>query len=137
MPNLQSALMARLLAASSVTDLCDNRIHWVNFPQPTAYPRVRLQTIGDPRDYTLEGEQPFREARVTADCHALYHEDAHELAGVIVAAMQGGAKFLGIQFGRTTAEGPRDSGEKTSEGFIYQASVDLLIWHGLAQVQEN
>ena len=129
MPDMQDALVRRLIADDAVSNIASDRLDWVNVSQDTPRPYVRLQTISDPRPITLEGEQEFRETRVQADCFADDYASARALAYAIIEAVRPGGTHFGIVFGRTTAEGPRDLGEDTSEGFVHRASVDLLVWH--------
>ena len=129
MPDMQDALVRRLIADDAVSNIAGDRLEWVNVPQGTPRPYGRLQTISDPRPITLEGEQEFRETRVQADCFADDYGTARALAYAIIKTMRAGGVPSDIVFGRTTAEGPRDLGEDTPEGFVHRASVDLLVWH--------
>lgn len=129
MPNMQTALTARLLAAAGVTAIAGTRQHWNVVPQATAYPCLRLQTISDPRPQHLGDYDGARQTRVQVDCFARSYAQARALAEAVIADMAQPATVSGVRFGRTRAEGPRDLGEQTPEGFIHRMSVDLLIEH--------
>lgn len=124
---MQTALVARLLAAAGVTAIAGTRQHWNAVPQGTALPYMRMQTISDVRPQHLTGYDGARQTRVQVDCFARRYSEAQALANAVIAATATPATVSGVRFGRTRAEGPRDLGEQTPEGFIHRMSVDLLI----------
>lgn len=126
---MQAALRARLIANGGLSALVGSRIYWVNRPANSALPAIRLQTISDPREETLTGYRDLRETRVQCDCFALTYAESRSLAGLVVTALEPAALNNAVQFGRTSAEGPRDLGEDTTAGYIFRASVDLLVRH--------
>jgi hypothetical protein len=128
LPDFATALRARLIADADVA-AATTRIHWGIVPQNTAFPYVRLTTISDPRPEHLQGYDTARVTRVQADCFALTYSAARGLAEDIIAAVAVPVATGGIAFGRVKAEGPRDLGEDTANGFIHRASVDLLVEH--------
>lgn len=129
MANLQTALLARLKAATGVSAIT-NRIAWGSLPQGAALPYVRLNTISDPRPEHLRGYHGARQVRVQADCYASTPAAARALAEAIVAATAAPATVTGIKFGRTKAEGPQDLGEDVpGVGRIENAQIDLIIEH--------
>lgn len=132
MADFASALFARLTADAQVKAVVGSRVYWVNRPQGTPLPAIRLQTISDPRPAHLGGYDGARITRVQADCMAATYGAARQLAEKVVAAVVTPATVGGIQFGHTKAEGPIDLGEDTASGFVYRASVDLLVEHRLA-----
>ena len=129
MADMQAALTARLLAAVAVTAIAGTRIHWTKVPQGTALPYARMQTISDLRPQHLTGYDGARQTRVQVDCFAKKYAEARAMAEAVIAAMALPATVSGVRFGRTRAEGPRDLGEDTPDGFIHRMSVDLLIEH--------
>ena len=132
MPDLQSALRARLIADAAITAAIGTRAFWVLVPQDAPLPYLRMQTVSDPRPQHLGGYNGARETRVQVDCFAKDYATARALAENIIAAVAEPATVAGVKFGRIKAEGPRDLGEDTSTGFIHRLSMDLLIWHSLA-----
>ena len=132
MADMQSALRTRLRTAPSVSTI-STAFHWVKVPEGASLPYVRLQTISDPRPRDLKGPIGGRETRVQADVFAASYGQARALANAIIAEIEPPARVDDIQFGRTIAEGPQDLGEDVEgQGHIYRASVDLLVWHSLA-----
>lgn len=132
MPDFASALHARLTADPQVAASVSMRVYWVNRPQNSDLPAIRLQTISDPRPEHLNGYDGARVVRVQADCFATTYGGARQLAEKVIAAVSAPATAGGIVFGHTKAEGPRDLGEDTASGFVHRASVDLLVEHRLA-----
>ena len=132
MPDFASALYARLTADAAVSAVVGTRVYWVNRPQDSALPAIRLQTVSDPREQHLKDYTGARQTRVQADCFAATYGAARQLAEKVVTALANPGTHGGVVFGRIKAEGPRDLGEDTAAGFIHRASIDLLVEHRLA-----
>lgn len=132
MADFAAALRARLIADATVAGVVGTRVHWTLVPQDSALPYIRLQTVSDLRPSDLEGYDGTRETRVQADCFATRHAAARTLAEAVIAAAIAPFTQDGVAFGRIEAEGPRDLGDDTPQGYIHQSSLDLLIWHRLA-----
>lgn len=127
MPDMQTALRTRIVAAVG-----HNRVYWVKVPQGAVLPYVRLQTVSDPPELDLDGETEARETRVQADCFGADYATARAQTKAIKDDATAPATVGGVIFGRTVVEGPRDLGEDIATTFIFQLSMDLLIWHRLA-----
>ena len=123
MADFAPALLARL------TGLAGGQVFWSIVPAGKALPFVRLQTISDARPEHLKGADGARVTRVQADFFAATPKAARVLAFAGIAAVAAPATVAGVQFGRTSAEGPRDLGEDGTQDFIHRASVDLLVNH--------
>lgn len=119
--------VAALVVAGGV-----KRIYWVNRPQNSLLPAIRLQTISDGRPMHLKGYDSARVTRVQADCFAKTYGEARQLAEKVITAVAVPDTVDGVAFGFTKAEGPRDLGEDTAAGFVHRASLDLLVEHKLA-----
>lgn len=132
MADFAEALKARALADPDVSSLIGAEIHWVNVPQGRSTPYVRFQIISDPRPEHLGGYNGARVTRVQADCFAAQWGLARKIAGALITAFAVPDTVNGVQFGRIKAEGPRDFGEDTPDGFIHRSSIDLLVEHKLA-----
>lgn len=130
MADLQSALVARLLADAGVNAITTS-IHWTLVPQGSDLPYVRLQTISDPRPQDLKGYHTSRVVRVQADCMARKYKTARALSEAIIAAVAMPAEFAGVRFGRGNAQGPRDLSEEIANTWIHRMSTDLLISHSI------
>ena len=132
MPDMQSALVARLKSAAPIAGIVGSRIYWTKVPQDTDLPYIRMQTISDERPADLEEYDAARETRVQVDCFAESYQTARALAEAVIYSTAEPATISGVRLGRTKAEGPRDLGEDIAGKFIHQLSIDLLIWHRLA-----
>ena len=132
MSHFKDALRARLLADAAVAALVGRRIRWGVVPPKDVLPYVRLQVISDPRPEDLEDYTDARVTRIQCDCFATTDDAVTAVADAIIAAVDAPATVGGIAFGRTKAEGPRDLGEDSEEGFIHRASLDLLAEHSRA-----
>lgn len=133
MADLESALVARLLADAPLAALVGTRIHWNFVPQGKALPYIRLQVISDPRPQTLKDYDAARLTRVQVDCMADKSATATAMGMAVIAAVAGPDTVSGVIFGRAKAEGPRGGGEDVpGTGFVHRASLDLLVEHRLA-----
>lgn len=129
MPSMQTALVNRLLADTGVAAIVGTKIKWGKVPQNTARPYIQLIVVSDPRPQHLKGYDGSRTARVQADCYGTTYAQAHAAAAAVIAAVAQPAITADGRFGRTHAQGPRDLGEDTADGFVHRASVDLLVRH--------
>lgn len=137
MADMQAALFARLAADPVIADALASsgltRIFWMAPPQGTGRPYVRLQTITDQMPQHLKGYDAGRQTRVQVDVFADKYAEARNIAKSIISALAEPANAAGVKFGRTKAEGPRDLGDDVEGvGFVYRASMDLLVEHSLA-----
>jgi hypothetical protein len=131
MADFATALRGRLTGDIDVIAAVGTRVYWGIVPQSAALPYIRLQTISDPRDEHLKGYDGARVTRVQADCFAGSYAAARALAEDVIAAVAVPTATGGVQFGRVKAEGPRDLGEDTANGYVHRASLDLLVEHKL------
>lgn len=132
MADFATALRARLVADSAVAAIVGTKVYWTLVPQGTALPYIRMQTVSDPRPEHLRGYQSARQTRVQVDCFAGSYATARALAEAVIATAAFPSTVGGVAFGRTKAEGPRDLGEDTGNGFVHRLSLDLLTEHSLA-----
>lgn len=130
MPDMQTALRARLLAAEPVTAIAGQRVTWLVRPQGSALPALTLQAITGERRQHLKGFVGARSTTVQIDSWAESYGAAKALIEAALAAAVGAGTFSGVRFGRATDVGePRDLGEQTSTVFLFRQSVDLTVWH--------
>lgn len=127
MPELQPAIIARILATPAIG--VGNRAFWLNVPAGTALPYLRLQIVSDPRIEHLEGYDTARVTRVQADAFALLGSEAHAIWQALIDEFEQPRTIGGVDFGHSSAVGPRDLGEDTPAGFVHMVSGDLLIEH--------
>lgn len=132
MADFATALRGRLIAAPAVSAVT-TKIFWGIVPQNTPLPYVRMQVVSDPRPQHLQGYDGARVTRVQADGFAMTYGEARQLSEAIIAAVAAPATFGGVQFGRTSAEGPQDLGEDVPGiGYVHRMSLDLLTEHKMA-----
>jgi hypothetical protein len=124
-----SAFVQRLLADSGVAAAVGDRIFWLNVPQNTAFPYVRLQVISDPRTGHLQGADDARISLVQADCMASSYGAQRAASDEIIRAASLPATVAGVRFGRTLASGPTDEGEDTARGFVFRGRIELMVEH--------
>lgn len=127
--DLAQAVRDRLIAAVAVTTVVNDRIFWVQRDQGSDLPAVVLQLISRQRPELLDGEEDMLTSRVQAKCMAASHAAAWGLASAVRAALLPEAEVGDMLFWRATADGPRDLGEQTAEGFVHAASIDLILRH--------
>lgn len=127
MADFATALRSRLTGLAAGT-----RVYWTLVPQGTALPYVRMQTVTDPRLEHLQGYDGARVTRVQVDCFAATYAAARSLSEAVISAVAQPATVGGVRFGRVKADGPRDLGEDTANGFVHRLSLDLLAEHSLA-----
>lgn len=132
MADFATALRSRLAADTEVAAVVAARIFWGIVPQAAALPYIRIQTISDPRPQHLTGYEGSRTTRVQVDCFAAKYGTARALAEDVIAAVALPETVGSVRFGRVKAEGPRDLGEDTAQGYVHRASLDLLVEHSLA-----
>lgn len=127
MADFATALRGRLTGLAT-----GNKVYWGIVPQGAALPYLRMQAISDPRPEHLQGYDAARVTRVQIDCFASTYAAARALAEAVIAAVSTPTTTGGVRFGRIKAEGPRDLGEDTAQGYTHRASLDLLVEHALA-----
>ncbi len=123
-----TAALRTVLAGASGLPL--NRLHWGAVTQATPLDYIRMQVISDPRPQHMAGYDEARETRVQVDYYSATYKAARDGANRIIAATTEPMTVGDVVFGRIKAEGPRDLGEDVAGvGFVYRASLDLLVWH--------
>lgn len=132
MADFATALRTRLTTDGPLSPLIGTRVYPLIRPQNSPLPAIRYQVVSDPRPEHLQGYDGARVSRVQVDCFAETYIGARDVAEKAIAAVASPATVAGIQFGRTSAEGPRDLyNDVDGGGQIYGASVDLLVEHRL------
>lgn len=126
--DMQGALRARLLAAAPVTALVSQRIYWVDRPQGSSLPVIRLQVVSDPRPQHLKGFQTLRETRVQVSVLAETYASARAVTEAAIAALVPQNTSNGIIFDRALVDAADESGDQTETQFIHHHRTDLLIW---------
>lgn len=135
--DLGDALTARLSGAAAVTDLVDNRIHWVLRPQGEELPALVLRQVSSlALAETVDDEGGMWLTRVQCDCYAKTSSEANRLAKAVgdelveFAVVTAGAEEM--LFWNGDREGPVDLGEDTSQGFEHRAMLEVVLRHSEA-----
>lgn len=126
MPDLQSALRARLIADAAITAAIGTRVYPRNIPQDKPYPAVRYFVPTEIADRVLAGMTGRFTARVQFDVLGPSYSAAWNIARCIQKALEQPGAFEGVQFGYSDATIRDGGGDDTSQGFIHMVSVDLL-----------
>jgi len=126
--DMQSALLARFLAAAPLAALVGQRITWMQRPQSDALPALVLQTISDGRPQHYKGFQALRSTRVRADTWATSYGVARAVSEAVIAAGFAEHRANGVQFRRAQIDGPTDFLEDGATKPLHRSSVDLVLW---------
>jgi len=99
-------------------------------PAIAGLPAVTLQTISEPINPLMKGEDALRETRVQVNCYADSRQGADDLRDAVLAARPTRSVSGGTNFRRITAEGGRSGSDTADAGLItYWTMIDLMIWH--------
>lgn len=129
--DLGEALIARLQAASAVTNIVGTKIYWVQRPQGTTLPAVVLRMAGGLEVENLENDDAdYSETNVTVDCFGRSNLEAKNLARAVRNALKPGGTQGSFSFDESTISRPIDLGEADVEGWKYRATLDCVIRHG-------
>lgn len=129
--DLGAAIVARLVADTTVNGLTGGRVSWVRRKQGDALPAVVLSGVGGSADDLLVEDADIIESLVQADCYAETHVAAWALARAVTAALKEAATVGGFEFWNSEISRPVDLGEQTDEGFVHRAMLNMTIRHGI------
>jgi hypothetical protein len=126
---MEEAFIAYLLATPAITAVTGNRIHWMEIPQASPYPAVRLQVVSTVPDYTYEGAQGLKRSRVQIDCYALSYQSGKAVARTIEARLSGEKFTQGpIRFEGCFMDAERDGFEPTAPpDKLFVISLDFIV----------
>lgn len=125
----QGALRARLIAASPVTALVEQRIYWVDRPQASALPAVTLQTVTEDRPQHMQGFDGLDVSTVQMDVWGASYAQVQQIKEAALAAVIPENTGNGVRFARAFVDFIRDLGERVETQFIHRASIDLIFHH--------
>jgi hypothetical protein len=128
--DLGAALLARLNAATAVTDIVGTRIYWIQRPQGTERPAVVLRQTGGLDVETLDGSSEMIEANITVDCFGQSNLETKALARAVKAALKPPGLQGDFSFDASDVNGPIDLGEPGVEAWEHRATLDCVIRHG-------
>jgi hypothetical protein len=126
---MEEALIAYLLATPAITSLTGTRIYWMEIPQGSAYPAVRLQVISTVPDYTYEGAQGLKRSRVQVDCYAGSYLGSKAVARTIETLISGEKFTQGpVRFEGCFMDAERDGFEPTAPpDKLFLTSLDFIV----------
>lgn len=127
---MEEALVAYLLAGSSLAALVGTRIHWVRSPQGTVSPRVVLYRISGLRDMRMAGPTGLVSSRVQCDCIGTTYGSAKATARALEARLSGYSGTTGgIVFQGAFLVGERDDFFDTdTPDKLFRTSLDFNLW---------
>lgn len=122
---MEQEFRALLIATSTVTAVCGNRIDWGDSAQGAPMPRVVLNVIGNAEGLTQQGPDGLFSGRVQVDCYAISYAQAKTLARAVRSRLHG---YAGGGFQLVTGASERDSRESgTNEAERpFRVSLDFL-----------
>jgi hypothetical protein len=129
--DMESALRARLLAASPVTALVAQRVYWVDRPQASALPSITLQHVTDERVQHYTGFNDLQPGYVQVDCWAATYAQGKSLKEAVIAALTPAVTANGFSFTRAFVTA-RDLSERTDTQFIHRPSMDFTFHYANA-----
>ena len=128
---MEEALVAYMLAGTSLAALVGTRINWVQSPQGSASPRIVLYKISGLRDMCMDGPTGFVSTRIQADCIGLTYASAKATARALEARISGYAGTTGgVRFEGIFLIGERDDfNDADTPDKLFRTSLDFNLWH--------
>jgi hypothetical protein len=132
--DLAEALVARLAAATPVTDVVAERIYWGARPQGSALPCLLLAQVSGVPEITLEGEEPdLITSRVQVESMGRSALAARQLLTAATEVLISAATVTigpdSMEFELGERLGPRDLGEADEKGFVHRPVSDVILRH--------
>lgn len=107
--DMEAALVARLLAAGSVSARVGNRVYWGDRPQGVAGDAITLGRFGPDRNYTHDGASDLHIGPVQIDCWGASYAAAKALEVAVIAAVEPAATISNVKFGQAFLTGNLDA----------------------------
>lgn len=128
MADFATALADRLMADAAVAAAVGTKVHWIEVPQATVLPYIRLQLPTNFDEQTLKGGDGTRFARVQVDCFGLSFKSSWQLARKVRDALLFPATIDGVVFGGAQIDGPvPEQGQPSPNGVIYWNRIDAAL----------
>lgn len=106
--DMESALVARLIAAEPMGAIVSTRVHWVDRPQGQTGPAITMQRYGADRNYTHDGASDLHIGSVQIDCWGDTYAQAKALEVAVIATVEPAATVSNVQFGQSFLTGNQD-----------------------------
>ena len=129
---MEEALVAYMLASTSLATLVGTRINWTRSPQGSTSPRIVLYRISGLRDMSLNnGPTGYVSSRVQCDCIGTSYSSAKAVARALEARLSGYSGTTGgVRFEGVFLIGERDDYlEADTPDKLFRTSLDFNIWH--------
>ena len=129
---MESALIAKLLASTAVTNLVSVRINWSRRPQGAALPAIVLHRIDGTPDVHHAGASGLVVSRVQVDCWGASYGSAKAVARAVETAITAQTFTQGAtRFDVILIDSERDdSTDETTP--LFRTSLDLMVHHANA-----
>jgi hypothetical protein len=131
---MEEALLARLLAATSVAALVGDRGAWDERPGGDLFPSLMLSLVTPGRAYTHDGAHGLQSPLVQIDCFATTPDAAKALATAVVLVLEPATTIGGIIFQRSFLEGARSFEPEDLPGGIrvFRRILEMRLWWAAA-----
>lgn len=127
---MEEALVAYLLAGTSLAALVGTRIHWTRSPQGTASPRIVMYRISGLRDMRMAGPTGLVSSRIQCDCIGTTYASAKATARALESRLSGySGTRSDVVFQGAFLVGERDDFFDTeTPDKVFRTSLDFNIW---------
>lgn len=129
---MEEALIAKLLATSSVTALVSQRIQPGRRPQASQLPAIVVNRITGAPVYTDDGEAGLASARVEVDCWATSFASAKLTARAVIGSLSAFFGTVGsLTFQNILLDAERDfsEGGANDTQYLYRTNLDFIVWY--------
>lgn len=128
---MEEALLAYMIAGTSLATAVGSRINWVRSPQGSLSPRIVLYRIAGLRDMSLRGPTGYVSSRVQADCIGTSYASAKTVARALEARISGYSGTTGgVRFEGVFLVAERDDFFDTdTPDKVFRTSLDFNLWH--------
>ena len=125
----EAAVIARLLAAPTMTALIGDRAEWDDLAPDSLMPALMLQLITDGRTQTHDGIDAFSGDRVQVNGLGRTKAEAVAVCDAAVAVLVPAGEQNGTIFLESFIDGGGSDAERTPTGRRNRKRTDLIIWH--------
>lgn len=125
--DMEGALRARLLAATSVTSAVQHRIYWEERPQQTDLPAITLSLPFDGRDQHLGGFQSVRSAQLQVDIWARSFAEKKAIKEAVIATLAPPHSGNGIRFQGATGIDATPLNERVETRTIFRDAIRMTL----------
>jgi hypothetical protein len=127
---MEEALVARLLAAPSLSALVGNRITWGERVKKEPLPAITMLGVSPGRNYVHSGADPTGNPRIQFDCYGSTTAQAKTVARALRGVLETRATQGGIAFSVALLDAERGPLiEDVGGGLkVHRYSLDFFVW---------